>query len=176
MACHRSYRKSQALSLEGNFDRYFTLYAPVEYKADALYVFTPDVMACLIDEGAKYDMEIIDDELYIYHQGVFVFDSSAVFETLLGIIDKIGAEVRSQTNRYTDDVAIAVQPSEAVQGKRQLKSKVNLLTGLSIIIIGLAALGAGFYAQSSQSRLGIGLLVLVVLGATGYGIMQLFKK
>lgn len=48
----------QALSLEGNFDNYFTLYAPKEYERDALYVFTPDVMATVIDLGSAYDMEV----------------------------------------------------------------------------------------------------------------------
>lgn len=37
---------SQRISLEGDFDRYFTLYAP-RYDVDVRYVLTPDVMAAL---------------------------------------------------------------------------------------------------------------------------------
>src|SRR5690606_7535742 len=54
------FRRDQILSLEGDFDRYFTLYCPKEYERDALYVFTPDLMALLIDEAAPYDVEVVD--------------------------------------------------------------------------------------------------------------------
>src|SRR5690606_15087483 len=55
-----SYRRDQVLSLEGDFDKYFTLYCPRQYERDALYVFTPDLMALLIDESAAFDVEIVD--------------------------------------------------------------------------------------------------------------------
>lgn len=42
------------LSLEGDFDRYFTLYCPGDYERDALYVFTPDLLALLIDESRHF--------------------------------------------------------------------------------------------------------------------------
>jgi hypothetical protein len=65
---------AQRLSREGDFDRYFTLYAPADYERDALYVFTPDLMALLIDEagsgeGGSMDVEIIDDRMYVYAPG-----------------------------------------------------------------------------------------------------------
>jgi hypothetical protein len=55
------FARDQVLQLEGDFDRYFTLYAPRQYERDALYVFTPDLMATLIDHGSDYDVEIVDD-------------------------------------------------------------------------------------------------------------------
>lgn len=48
--------RSQVLKLEGDFNTYFTLYAPQAYERDALYVFTPDVMAAMIDHGKQYDI------------------------------------------------------------------------------------------------------------------------
>ena len=54
-----SFARDQKLSLEGDFDRYFTLYCPKEYERDALYVFTPDLMALLIDNTAQFDVEIV---------------------------------------------------------------------------------------------------------------------
>src|SRR5690606_28741815 len=41
----RSGGRDQRRSLEGNFDEYLTLFCPREDEADALYVFTPDLMA-----------------------------------------------------------------------------------------------------------------------------------
>lgn len=47
-----SFSRGQVLSLEGDFDRHVTLYCPREYERDALDVFTPDLMARLVDEAA----------------------------------------------------------------------------------------------------------------------------
>lgn len=57
---------SQILSLEGDFDRHFTLYCPREYERDALYLFAPDLMALLIDEASAFDIEIVDDTMFVY--------------------------------------------------------------------------------------------------------------
>jgi hypothetical protein len=61
-----SFRKEQRLSLEGDFDQYFTLYCPEGYERDALYLFTPDIMARFIDNAAQLDVEIVDDWLFLY--------------------------------------------------------------------------------------------------------------
>lgn len=63
-----SFDKDQHLSLEGDFDRYFTLYCPQGYEQDALYLFTPDIMARFIDNAAQLDVEIVDDWLFLYTQ------------------------------------------------------------------------------------------------------------
>ncbi len=57
----------QRLSLEGDFDEHFALYCPEGYEADALYLFTPDVMAQAIDEAGGWDIEIVDDLLLMVH-------------------------------------------------------------------------------------------------------------
>ncbi|ALJ22285.1 hypothetical protein [Microbacterium sp. No. 7] len=60
------FHKDQVLSLEGDFDRYFTLYCPREYERDALYLFTPDIMARFIDNAAALDVEVVDDWMFLY--------------------------------------------------------------------------------------------------------------
>lgn len=129
-----SFNRSQTLSLEGNFDKYFQLYAPKEYERDALYVFTPDVMACLIDNGKKYDMEVVDDNLFIYSGSHFNLLSQAHLEPLLSIVEKIGAELRSQTDSYKDErVSDRAQNIVADPGKR-LKKGVNY-TVVAIVVV-----------------------------------------
>ena len=56
----------QLLGLEGDFDRHFSLYCPADYERDALYLFTPDIMARFIDNAAVLDVEIVDDWLFLY--------------------------------------------------------------------------------------------------------------
>jgi hypothetical protein len=59
------YDKSQKHSLEGNFDSHFVTYFPEGYTIDSLSFITPDVMIAL-QEADAYDVEIIDDNLFIF--------------------------------------------------------------------------------------------------------------
>ena len=60
---------SQRLKLEGNFDNYFTLYAPLHYPVDTLSFITPEVMEAMIAAG-DYDIEIAGNTMYLYGEGI----------------------------------------------------------------------------------------------------------
>lgn len=96
-------RAGQALSLEGDFDSHFRLYAPNGYERDALYVFTPDLMALLIDEAGDLDVEIRDNQLIVYRQGGFDLLDPRVRERFAQLRATIGALAWSQSDRYLDD-------------------------------------------------------------------------
>jgi hypothetical protein len=104
----------QALSLEGDFDRHFRLYAPTGYERDALYVFTPDLMALLIDEAGDLDVEIRDDKLMVYRPGGFDLHDPAIWERFARIRRTIGAKAWNQTDMYQDERAGA--PTLALAG------------------------------------------------------------
>jgi hypothetical protein len=74
----------QKLSLEGDFDKYFMLYAPAIYKTDALALFTPDIMRLLISDAHTFDAEVVDDNLYLYTDDSFDLSKP---ETLLSLIE-----------------------------------------------------------------------------------------
>ncbi|HRN29735.1 MAG TPA: hypothetical protein PK890_08560 [Terrimesophilobacter sp.] len=95
--------RDQRLSLEGDFDEHFTLYCPREYEADALYVFTPDLMALLIDQAANLDVEIMDDWMLVYAKSKLDFSDPHRLSRLLGIVDTVGKKTRSRSARYADD-------------------------------------------------------------------------
>ena len=97
------FAKDQVLSLEGDFDKHFTLYCPREYERDALYVFTPDLMALLIDEASPFDVEIVDDWMFVYSSKPLTATDPAVYQRLFRIIDTVGAKALSQTQRYADE-------------------------------------------------------------------------
>jgi hypothetical protein len=137
--------QSQVLSLEGNFDKYFTLYAPKKYERDALYVFTPDVMEKLISECRNYDVEIVDDFIYLYKKNYVDLMKETEIRSLLGVIDVINSELQRQTYRYRDDrVAQAEQGVETIavnevsaQGRR-LKGNYRVsLYSILIIVLGV---------------------------------------
>ncbi len=129
-----SFRRDQRLSLEGDFDKHFTLYCPREYERDALYVFTPDLMALLIDESATFDVEIVDDWMFVYSAQTFRLDDAATVSRLFRIIDTVGAKALRQTDRYADErIGDPNVNLVAPQGKR-LKSGVALAS-IGVIVV-----------------------------------------
>ena len=155
-----SFGKSQRLSLEGNFDQYFTLYCPREYETDALYVFTPDLMALLIDEAANLDVEIIDDWMLVYSKSKLDFTDPHALRRLFTIVDTVGAKTANRSSRYADDRMTGESPDDlahqgalgvasrlshnqiAPQGSR-LKQQAPVL----VIVITVAVVGVWFFAR-----------------------------
>ncbi len=126
------FSSDQKLSLEGDFNESFTLYAPKEYESDALYVFTPDVMLAFIESGYDIDAEIIDDQLYVYFDGPYSLENERFISSVYNIIKKLGHEVEQQSNYYADErVASRDENVVAPSGKR-------LKTGYSVILIAIA--------------------------------------
>jgi hypothetical protein len=111
--------RDQILSLEGDFDKHFTLYCPQEYEEDALYVFTPDLMALLIDDAGSYDVEIVDDWMFIYSPHRFSPLSVPGYQRLFNIVQTVGSKTVSQTENYHDDrVGSAAANIVAPEGQR----------------------------------------------------------
>ncbi|AYF96944.1 hypothetical protein [Protaetiibacter intestinalis] len=95
----------QHLSLEGDFDTRFRLYVPTGYERDALYVFTPDLMALLIDETGDLDVELRDDRLIVYKPGGFDLTDPTVWERFERIRATVGAKTWNRTDLYADERA-----------------------------------------------------------------------
>ncbi len=128
------FSSDQKLSLEGDFNKTFTLYAPKEYEHDALYIFTPDVMQAFIQSGYNIDAEIIDNKLYIYYDGQTTLADKAFLASIYAIIQTLGEEVEDQTQYYADErVATRTANVVAPAGKR-LKSGFGAIS--TFIIIG----------------------------------------
>jgi hypothetical protein len=130
----------QKLALEGDFNKYFTLYAPKGYERDALYIMTPDLMALLIDETGDLDVEVVDDMLFVYSTVPFDTSSAAVWQRLGRIVDIVGAKAIRQTDYYSDDRQ-ADRAANAV-GEQGRRLKLGLFGSNSktvFIVIAVAA-------------------------------------
>ncbi|MGY4857727.1 hypothetical protein [Cryobacterium sp. AP23] len=108
---------TQRLSLEVDFDDHFTLYCPTGYERDALYLFTPDVMARLIDRVRGFDVEIIDDWLFLVSSRDLVTLNprtwQGLFDAVNALSDKIGRWERWRDDRHAS-VPRVVPSAEAV--------------------------------------------------------------
>ncbi len=109
-----AFRSDQRLSLEGDFDRYFSLYCPTGYEVDALYLFTPDVMARFIDHAAQLDVEIVDDWLFLYARRDVSTLDPATWAWLFGAVGALLTKL-DQWARWRDDRLRLAQQHPAQQ-------------------------------------------------------------
>ena len=104
-----TFDRDQRLSLEGDFDRHFSLYCPAGYERDALYLFTPDIMARFIDNAAALDVEIVDDWLFLYAKRDFSTLDPATWAWLFSVVgallDKFAQWARWRDERLRADAA-----------------------------------------------------------------------
>lgn len=110
-----AFDRDQRLSLEGDFDRHFTLYCPKGYERDALYLFTPDIMARFIDHAGQLDVEIVDDWLFLYtRRDVSTLDPATwawLFSVVSALMDKL-----AQWGRWRDERLAAGVTSPVAAG------------------------------------------------------------
>lgn len=127
---------SQKLALEGNFNDYFTLFCPNEYERDALYIFTPDLMALLIDHGSKFDIEVVDNQLYLYKYGGFDFTKPGHIKLIFRAFQMIGTRMQARSSRYTD-ARVAGRHIDIVapEGRRLKRGYVSILLTILFVLI-----------------------------------------
>ena len=113
-----AFDRDQRLSLEGDFDEHFALYCPQGYERDALYLFTPDIMARFMDNAAQLDVEIVDDWLFLYtRRRVSTLDPANwawLFSVVSALMDKL-----SQWGRWRDERLAQEQAAHAAWLARQ---------------------------------------------------------
>jgi hypothetical protein len=128
------FKGSQRLQLEGDFNKYFDLYVPDGYERDALYVITPELMALLIDLGARYDIELVDDRLYLYSEGEFTLEKQPTIEAIFHLVSVLGGEVQDNTGRYADATVGNRQANIVAEPGRRLK---QTMSWISLIFLAL---------------------------------------
>lgn len=140
------FSKDQKMSLEGDFDKYFTLYAPAQYKTDALYIFTPDVMQALIGAVHNYDCEVIDDDFYIFSGSKIKLTKKEALSDILAIAEKLKTELHQQSDYYADhrvdnSRALNMVAAPGARLKTRMPTLTIIVTVIIVIYYGLQFLG-----------------------------------
>ena len=84
------------------FDSVFTLHCPADYERDALYIFTPDLLALLIDHAPGCDLELVDNSAYLYFSREPKIWNERVADDLLAVVDRLRRKLERQTRSYAD--------------------------------------------------------------------------
>jgi len=127
-------QKNQIDVLEGDFSDHYVLYAPEGYNVDTRYVFTPDLMHILVEESDSIDIEILDDNVYVYF-GKYDVHSKAFWQKVERLKDAFNDKLLPKTARYEDDSTL--DGSVAPEAKR-LKKAVPVITLVAASIVVLS--------------------------------------
>lgn len=116
--------KSQKIELEGDFHKYFDLYAPDKYGMTALTLLAPDAMEVLMEHAALCDIEVVNNKLFFYWpvpaRSKQQFEQ--LFTTAQAVITKLGVKLAKSDIYATDSQAQihAVPNGEGVKLKKPL--------------------------------------------------------
>lgn len=138
----------QRVSLEGDADTHFALYAPEGYERDALYLFTPDIMALLIDETGDYDVELSDDRITVFSPTPWDLGDPTTWARIEELVRVLGGKAARQAGRYRDERA---EPGQAVEvrGRRLeqgILSRRGVAIGVIVALVVVLALTVGWSA------------------------------
>ena len=119
----------QKLATEGGND-HLQIFVSPDYHTDALYIFTPDVLAVMDQFGSKFAYKFYDDELEIYAPAEVLTSGERIREACLLAVN-VARQVRQQAVRYRDDRATDYARSQnnlAAPGRR-MAPKAPLIAG-----------------------------------------------
>ncbi|GEM_PF-5687138 len=88
----KSFDGLEQLSLEGDFQKYFKLFATKGEQITTLSVMAPDLMQTLVDYGSGLDIEIENDWLMIYFADSFKYTVDEV-RKIAGTVNRFNAAV-----------------------------------------------------------------------------------
>ncbi|WP_203568377.1 hypothetical protein [Aestuariimicrobium ganziense] len=93
---------NQRVSMGAPFDDDYTLYAPEGYGLDAFYLFGPHVIERLVQAQADYDIEIVDDWMFLYTRQRQDLTDPATWQLFQGIADEVLSRFSRVAQRYHD--------------------------------------------------------------------------
>ncbi len=145
--------KNSKLSLEGDFDNHFQVYAFPEYKSLALSILQPHIMTTLIDNIKDFDIEIYHDSIRIItHKKVFnhTAQEELLRQAAIKIINRLERRIRVwkayDENRAGSTELDIIKDSTTKIGKRSVAS-FTLATGLILFLIACGLITLGRWAQ-----------------------------
>lgn len=101
-----SINAGEKIPLPVEFEKEFSLSAPRKYEIEALEIFTPDVLAKLLDGNFPHDVEFIDHDVYIFTDGrINSFEQFAKeFNQALGLEDLFDERLDSHKFQQIGDM------------------------------------------------------------------------
>jgi hypothetical protein len=139
------------LQLEGDFNQYFTLFAPQGNEVEALEVFTPDTMALMEDESAHYTVEFAGNRVYIYCNGFIT--TSENLNQVFTLAKKLTDKLAPLASRLGRDSAIAATPINIIKVRKRhpFTRKIGIEVIVTFVVVGLGLMVSAILNARQQS-------------------------
>lgn len=128
---HRVVR-GQRLRLEGDFDRTFALHVAAGFERDALQIFTPDLMAAMLDLASDFEVELAGRTAVLYRARRWRLWRPAEFDAMLELVAVLGGRLQRRTLRYRATTPITRLRLRPAAGTVAAIAAPLLLTGIGI--------------------------------------------
>lgn len=167
------FAESQKIELEGDFSKYFALYAPDNYGITALTVLAPDVMETLMKFAASCDIEIIQNKLYFYWPSIPKNQKSYqdAFTTVDQVLDQTLKKL-TKSDIYATKNHAMVQSKASTSGGRLVRSWWNSTTktALSVVLLTFAYGSGALLGGDSGAVVNFITFVFIIVGGIVYVI------
>mgnify|MGYP001596145412 CR=1 FL=1 len=91
------------VSLGETFRRHFHVYTAKDFEIEAFEIFTPEVMEVLIEKAKGFDLEFVENRIYVFTRGIITRRSDMA--KLLGLTKYLVVVLAPRLTRLHDDVA-----------------------------------------------------------------------
>lgn len=139
-------RGAARLDLEGEFATTFRLIVPEGYQQDALYIFTPDLMARVLDLASNAEIELVSDRLYVYLPANTRFDRAETMTRVITLAEEFHRRFAARTEHYRDDavsdLAARAGGSIGLRGQRLGGRGISILSVAGVVGVLLLSAGA----------------------------------
>lgn len=104
---HHDIRIGEYISTPIEFEKKYLLSVAKEYEIEALQIFTPEIMAFLLENEVKHDMEFVDQEVLFFTEGaLFKYaDFQKVFAQCAKVADLLGAKLDKMKYQKIGDLS-----------------------------------------------------------------------
>lgn len=174
----RTFYQSQRVSLEGDFNNYFQLYAPEGIHIDALTILSPDTMKILRDNLHEFDVEIINRNVIIRTTQEFNNDDLLNFiKPLLVKLSRFSRSISVDDQiRYTSNGLRFNNTDEAVKIGTRLVSTRFILTILIFLFPLVALFPILAYVEMSLLDKLMLFMSFLAIGGIGNLVVEYFYR
>lgn len=159
--------RSQIISLESTLDEHFDFYSPEGYGIDTLSYLTPEILEILVNHYSDYEIEVIDNYLFIYAAGPMKVEKFWDFQAKL---QTLATELEDNIDSYRDRRVTTALSSElrrnqiAQPGLRLKKSTLPVILGA----VGFAIFGSLRLWLESGNVIMVYVVVVIALAYIAY--------
>ena len=131
------FAEKHTITLEGNFNEHFRLYAPESLSVEALEVFNPETMALMEDGSKRFNVEFCGGRIYIYLTSRV--NSTGELRSAFNLAKQLVNQVKPLAASFQTSAAIATsnQAISIAQTKRQNRP----LTPMTVVWIAIVMAG-----------------------------------